>query len=139
MTTKTITHGDPEDKKTVFEVTVGEATVLQGMKRQMLQSESLTFLPEKKGKRQVPDAPEQLGLYLLRRYTWPNCIACTIASSKAVHHEELTFEQFCQLPEQFVADWENAALEKNPHWRLRSMEEEEDQEEKKGEPASSNE
>lgn len=134
MTTKTITH---ETTGGTLEVIVGEATVLQGMKRQMLQSEALAMIQETDGKRQVPDDPEALGLYLLKRYTWPNCIAAALESSKALNHVELTFDRFCHLPEKFVARWEQAVLELNPHWRLSGDTEEEEAEEKKEEPASS--
>jgi len=133
MTTKTITHEAPGK---TLEVTVGEATVLQGMKRQMLQSEALAIIQKEDGSRKVPDDPEALGLYLLKRYTWPNCIAATVGSSKALNHVELTFDRFCQLPEKFVARWEQAALELNSHWRLSGDTEEEEAEEKKEEPAS---
>jgi len=133
MTTKTITH---ETAGGTLEIVVGEATVLQGMKRQMLQSEALAIIQKEDGTRKVPDEPDALGLYLLKRYTWPNCIAATVKSSKALNHMELTFERFCQLPERFVAKWEQAVLELNPHWRLQGDTEEEEAEEKKDEPAS---
>lgn len=47
--------------------------------------------------------------------TWPNCMACLVRSEG--FPLMLTFEEFCQLPEQFVKEWEGAALALNPHWK----------------------
>lgn len=132
----TVTHDDPEN---LLSVTVSEADALQGIKRTVLISEALDTLgprPKKKKQAAGPDLPtgEDWGLFLLRRYTWPACIAAAV-SSKGFDHSTLTFDAFCRMPERFVSAWEAAVLKLNPHWKLQLTEEEE-QEEKKDEGAS---
>lgn len=144
LKTKTVTHEGPGKPLTV---TVSEASALMGMCRSVLISEALTFIgaqqqaekededrPE--GKRRVwTDDDRNLALYLLRRYAWPDCIACTVAS-QGFDHADLTFEDFCELPEVFIGLWQQTARELNPHWAGPQEEEEgeEDEAAKKKEP-----
>lgn len=143
MQQKTVVHERPGES---LSVTVSEATVLQGMKRATLISEAVALL--RTGRPEAEDEPEaedlssdwpegeRLSLHLVRRYTWPTCIACTTAST-GFDHVSLTFDEFCLLSERFVAEWEKAALELNPHWSLRFQEDEDEEaEEKKDEDAS---
>lgn len=121
LITQTVTHkgqGDP------LEVTVSEATALMGMRRSVLISEALTFIraqrdespPEEAAKTTTwADDDASLAIYLLRRYAWPDCIACT-TGSKGLDHTSLTFDEFCELPEVFIGLWQQAARELNPHW-----------------------
>lgn len=156
MQEKTVTHEQPGGSLTV---TVSEADVLTGMQHTMLINEARAMLQAEK-KQEEPDEqdagkPEEksdkdkkdddlplggakLALFLIRRYTWPNCKAPTI-SSKGFDHTTLTFDEFCKLPEAFVAQWEAAALDLNSHWKLQvedEKDEEEQEEEKKGSGAS---
>jgi len=137
MTKWTVTH---EGQGKPLKVLVEEANVLMGMKRTMLAQEARALLlgedaANPDAQINLPDGDE-LALFLLRRHTYPNCIAATV-KSEGFDHTTLTFEEFCLLPDRFVDDWENAALDFNPHWRLIIPDtKEKEAEEKKDEAAS---
>lgn len=131
----TVTHDDPGNP---LSVTVGEATALMGIKRTILISEALDSLgprPKKSkktkkaaGKEKVPTGQEW-GIFLLRRYTWPVCIAAAL-HSEGFDYSALTFKEFSLMPERFVSAWEAAALRLNPHWKLQLTDQEEAEEKK---------
>lgn len=130
METRTITH---KSGGKTYAVTVSEATALQGMRHTIMVSDAIAAI---QSAREVGDdepialAPmtqEELALNMLRRYAWSDCMAC-VTSSKGLDTTQLTFADFCNLPEAFVAKWQQAARELNPHWYAEA---EPDEEEKK--------
>lgn len=129
MKTKTITHdgqGQP------LKVTVREATSLDGMKRSLLINEAIAEIRD--GQQGEPsDNIEIMARSFLRRYTFPNCLACVLETEGL--SLDLDFEEFANLPDVFVGKWEQAALELNSHWQLQASEKDEETEEKKKEPS----
>lgn len=79
------------------------ATALQGMRRTRLIAEALAA-PE-------PD-PDRA---LLRRFSYPDCVAGA-ASVSGVTPWPLDFESFIALPDEFIAQWEQAVYELHPKW-----------------------
>lgn len=137
MEQRTVTH---EGQGKTYEVTVSEATALAGMRHTLMISEALTFIRERRPEADR-DKPvgftalgdDEMALFMLRQYAWPDCMAVAIESN-GFNHQTLTFEEFAQLPEVFVAKWQKAARELNPHWY--TEEEKPDQAEKKDESIS---
>jgi hypothetical protein len=136
LKTKKVTHKGPGEP---LQATMSEASALMGMRRSVLISEALTYIRKQEGEEPQEgesqgwlDNDSNLAVYLLRRYTWPDCIACTVAS-KGFDHQNLTFEEFCQLPEAFIGQWQEAARELNPHWVEKPEEDEQDEAAKKKE------
>lgn len=60
---------------------------------------------------------------LMELHTHPSCVSCsrnfadTDESMDGVTTENMTFEHFATLPEQFVEKWAQAVFEVNPGWR----------------------
>jgi hypothetical protein len=134
METKVVTHDTPGG---TLKATVSEATSLMGMKRSLLISQSLADIREEQDLKEGVDLPDNIDTMArlwLRRYTFPNCMACLIEAEG--FPVDLPFDEFAQMPDRFIARWEEAALSLNPHWRLRSDEEDEE-EAKKKEPSKS--
>lgn len=133
MQTKTVIHdsqGEP------LRATVSEATSLMGMKRSVLISQALADIRDEQGLKEgedLPDNVEIMARLFLRRYTFPNCLACLVEAEGFA--ASLPFEEFSNLPDRFVAEWEEAALSLNSHWKPRT-DEEEKEEIKKKEPSS---
>ncbi len=128
MRTQTVTFGDEANR---LSVTISEANVLQGMQHTLLVTGAISSIQKEDGK--GVDIPEGEGwaVYLVRRHVWPHCRASAV-SAEGFDLTALTLELFLQLPEGFVARWEKAALELNPHWKPEAAEE---PEEKKDESA----
>ena len=95
------------------------------MKRTVLINQAVAGIRAEQGlgdDTELPDDVEVIARSFLRRYTYPNCLACLLeAEGFAV---DLRFEEFAELPDVFVGQWERAAIELNPHWQLRTAEEE---------------
>ncbi len=93
---------DFDNGEVVARVVVSEANVLQGMKRSRLKFEA--------GEIADPD------MRILRLLVYPELIAA--ARSVTINGIEAapSFDDFVQLPEAFVKQWEDAAFECNPHW-----------------------
>lgn len=130
MQTKTVTHADPD-----LQATVSEATALMGMRRNILISRAIAAIkdewdPEEEDE---PSSVEVMAQHFLRRYIYPNCLACLVKAQG--FSSDLSFEEFSDLPDAFVAEWENMALLLNPHWRLQQADEEDEEEAKKKEPS----
>jgi len=134
MRTETVIH---ETQGEPLKATVSEATSLMGMKRSVLISQALADIQDEQGLKKderLPDNVEIMARLFLRRYTFPNCLACLVeAEGFAVN---LAFEDFAKMPDQFIAEWERMALLLNPHWQMRT-DEEEKEEAKKKEPTRS--
>ena len=86
-------------------VTVSEATVLAGMRRGRLRLEARNIA---RGEGDVDRA--------LLRYVYADLIAGA-TTGEGFETWPPDFEEFIQLPEAFVAEWEAAVYELNPHWR----------------------
>jgi hypothetical protein len=84
-------------------VTVARATVLMGMRRTRLASEGL-----------AADETD-LDRRLLRRFTYPDCIAAT-TQAEGIRPWPPSFETFIALPDDFCAQWEAAVYAVNPSW-----------------------
>lgn len=126
MQTKTVTHADPE-----LQVTVSEATALMGMRRNILISRAIAAIRDEWDPKEEdePSSVEVMAQHFLRRYVYPNCLACLVKAQG--FSLDLPFEEFSDLPDAFVAEWENMALLLNPHWRLQADEEDEEEAKKK--------
>lgn len=99
-------------------VTVSRATGLMEIHRGIHVARALVQIKEKLGlqpEEPFPKGFERIIEVCMAQSTWPNCMACLVRSEG--FPLTITFEGFCQLPEQFVARWERAALALNPHWR----------------------
>lgn len=86
---------------------IAPATVLTGFRRGVLQ--------------RLRDADDPNDVALLRRFTWPDLKAATTAGhihwdQGEINVSDLTFEQWIELPEALVVEWENVVYEVNPHW-----------------------
>lgn len=126
MQTKTVTHADPE-----LQAIVSEATALMGMRRNILISRAIAAIRDEwdPKEKDEPSSVEVMAQHFLRRYVYPNCLACLVEAQG--FSPDLSFEEFGDLPDPFVAEWENMALLLNPHWRLQADEEDEEEAKKK--------
>lgn len=134
MQTKTVTY---EGQGHTLKAIVGEATSFRGMQRSILVSQAIADIRDEKdskGDAKLPDNVEVMARFFLRRYIYPTCRACLLEAEG--FSMDLSFEEFGELPDAFVAKWEKAALELNPHWELQAREDEK-AEEKKKEPSES--
>lgn len=84
------------------ELRITAATVRQGVKRSRLRLEA----------RQAGDADPDVAI--LRTFTYPDLTAAT-ASAVGLPWP-LAFDDFLQLPDAWVAEWEQAVYALNPHW-----------------------
>ncbi|MGQ9491726.1 MAG: hypothetical protein ACUVS6_13720 [Anaerolineae bacterium] len=98
LATETVTYHD-------IQITVSEATVLQGTRRGVLRGEALRL--------NVEDEPPER--WLLRVITYPDLVAATVEVRGIPW--PLEFADFCGLPERLVNDWSEAVYRLNPHWR----------------------
>lgn len=104
MQTRTIEHND-------FKLTVSEATTLIGMKRTRLKVEATNA------------GETDVDRHLLRLYPYSDLVAATVAAEGLPW--PLDFESFLALPEQLVAEWEEAVYGLNPHWLPQQSDEQE--------------
>lgn len=83
-------------------IEVGEATVLMGARRSRLRFEA--------------DGENDPDRKLVRLFVYPDLIAAAKAINVSGIDGVPTFDQFLQLPEALVAQWESATFDLNPHW-----------------------
>lgn len=95
MNLTTITDGP-------YSVTVREATVLDGMRRELLRMEG------------VKANEEEEALSILRIVTYPDYTCCLEKSEGLA--KQMTFEEFCKLPQSFADKWGRVVYQKNPHF-----------------------
>lgn len=95
--TETVTH-----KKQLW-VTVSEATVAIGIKRQNLLRQARA------------EAPASFDEQLLRLLVYPDLIAATV-DARGFDDWPISFDDYLALPEQFAYEWERAVYALNPHW-----------------------
>lgn len=87
-----------------FKLHIMRANVLIGMRRTRMRVEGS----------QVDD--DDIDRQLLRAVVYPDLIA-PVASTQGFADWPISFEDFLELPETLVIDWENAVYELNPHWQ----------------------
>lgn len=88
-------------------LTVGRATALVGMRRSIMVYNADSDLKE------TPE-PVDDALRVLRAVTYPDLTACLVASEGIPL--EISFADFCNLPDDLITQWEQATYEVNPHW-----------------------
>ena len=105
MRSETVEHGE-------LSVTVGEATALMGMRRQLLREGA--FEPDKQdAKKRTPSYTDE-AQQIMRLIVYPDYVACMTASVGLP--DPVTFEAFCELPDAFLTRWGIAVYQLNPHW-----------------------
>lgn len=141
MLTKTVEYlverdGDEEGEATIIRLIVGQATVLMGMKRAVLQGSAESWVASRRAKvltdiaAQDDDSadddptagnghsPEILTLMagsLAARILYPDLIACVVEAD-GLDVEALTVDAFLELPDRLINAWDAVVYELNPHW-----------------------
>lgn len=85
-----------------IELEISRATLLMGIRRKQLMEQG----------RQVPDTDAEVHLW--RLFLYPDLVACVSEAKGTVWPP--TFEQFLDMPEELIKDWEVATYQLNPHW-----------------------
>jgi hypothetical protein len=85
-------------------IVVSAANVLQGMKRTRLRN----------ARGDLEGKAEEV--IIASVFTYPDLMAAAREISISGIEGDPTFDQFCQLPEAFVVQWESAVYDLNPHW-----------------------
>jgi len=132
MLTKTVEYlveGD-EAEATSIRLVIGQATVLMGMKRAVLQGSAESWVASQRaevlGDIQTDDdptagnghRPEILVLMagsLAARILYPDLIACVVEAD-GLDVGGLTVDAFLELPDRLTGAWEAVVYELNPHW-----------------------
>lgn len=133
-----------EDERFHVEIKVRRVTVRQGLYRQKLYREAWQEEAEKQ-RGGTMDLEERL-IHLM---SYPTCLGATISVKNLGDDDleklsqDITFEEFLDLPDALVTKWEELAYGANPHWLPtlptavgEEAEEEEDPDRKKDEPES---
>jgi len=96
--------------------TVRQATVFDGMNRSVLLSQMYSTTPSGEDMSEV----ERLRRMLLIR-TYPACLAVTSVINRGDDAilMDMTPEEFLQLPDVLVMQWEEVVFRLNPHWVIR--------------------
>lgn len=89
----------------VVTLTIVRATTRIGVARYLLAGEG----------NRVNETETDEALKILRLIIYPNCISCT--TSVEGMDWPITFDQFVDLPEDFVDKWLEAVYTMNPHWQ----------------------
>jgi hypothetical protein len=131
LQTKTVQLGKGQAGDLPISVTVKEASVLQGMRREMLRmqawrpaakgstdlvEEGSTDLVEEGSTDLVP-AEQDEARQMVRMITYPDCMAGTVGYEGM---EPPDFETFLALPAAIVNPWVAAVYELNPSWSGKS-------------------
>jgi hypothetical protein len=107
-------------------IVLHEATAKDGMYRIVLLQEARQ---KKAGESEGEGEPEEevtvdvlgqvatdLIVQSILRRSYANCLSCMV-EQQGLTAEDLTFEGFSRLPEALVVQWEETALDLNPHWK----------------------
>lgn len=117
---------ETEDRK--YSVTISEASVRMNLKRTLLIEEAQRVhdtkvaLDEARSHRKkvistsTDDAIQDQVDSIIRFFLYPSLVASVI-HQEGFDHWPITFEEFCELPDQFEVLWEEATFEINPHWK----------------------
>ena len=87
-----------------YEILVKEATVIAGMRRSRMRRDG-TMAGEMDNDKRI-----------LLIITYPDLV-CVSEGKKGFAHWPPSFEEFIELPEALVIEWEQIAYELNPHWQ----------------------
>lgn len=87
-------------------VCVSEATALQGMRHTILREEMASRVNE----------GDDSALVYLKRIFYPALISA-VTDYSGFEFWPISFEDFLELPDSFVGEWERATYELNPHWQ----------------------
>ena len=105
-----VTHTTAEGRKT--SVNVHEATIGDKLHRGTMMQDSI---------KQYAGSQSNVLEGVVRYHVFPTCAACSTDLTDSelgdISPDSMTFEQFAQLPEQFVEKWVKAAFDLNPGWR----------------------
>ena len=82
------------------------ATALIGMRRSVLAYQSRSEMKQ--------DEPDE-AVRILRTVTYPDLIA-PVVEQTGFDQWPISFEDFCDLPDDLVVVWERAVYALNPHW-----------------------
>lgn len=113
---KTITY--EHENLGEIELVVGEASVLMGMARTRLS------MMGRAAKEEDPDRA------LLLTFSYPDVIAAT-KSAEGLPSWPLSFDDFLELPESLLVEWEAVVYELNPGWLLTGQKEDGEEAQKK--------
>lgn len=102
---------DGERQVHTYSVTLRSATAEMGMRMTLL---------EEVAKKEAPEIKDYDNLALLasrltQTLLFPKLVACVVAN-EGFEQWPPTYEQFRNLPDKFVGEWERATYELNPHW-----------------------
>lgn len=159
-------HWASGDGDVSVDVTVSEATVLSGLRRQELMALGQRKLKEKSNRyfdwlNERAEQPEEdqtvdrvaeiearnadtdFSMWLCLSIWYPNCVAGTKAIKNGPDAStklslDMGPEEFMNLPERFANDWLLAVQRLNPHWQLGGLQNEEDEEGEASAPATEN-
>lgn len=115
-----------KDGDQAITVTVARANALMGMQRSIASYEGVKDEIDQEAP--GPANPQQQAARVLRSVTYPDLTACTVEARGIPW--PLTFEDFCELPDDFIVHWERAAYQVNPHWNPSGRANEAEQEKK---------
>lgn len=93
-------------------LTLRAATVLDGMRRALLQGRAASYLdaqPENEA-----NGLDMTARGLLVRILYPDLLACVVTASGI--DQDMQPGEFLDLPEPFTDAWQNLVYELNPHW-----------------------
>jgi len=97
-------------------LTINRATVRIGMMRTLLQEKARVAAHERSPEAITDDELwNDIELWSQINF-FPSLIAAT-SDAKGFEEWPPTYEQFLELPELLVMEWESAVFELNPHWR----------------------
>jgi len=91
-------------------LTVTRASTLTGTRRSILIYNALEEMRKAKADGQEPDD----AIMVLKTSTFPSIVAGTKQAEGIPW--PLSFDQFCELPDTLVYQWERAIFDLNPHW-----------------------
>lgn len=100
-----------------YRVVVGEATAKAGMIRSVLAANAL----EEENALGTPGTIEASARRIMHIVLYPALVAAVVEHS-GFDKWPLDFNEFCELPESFVIEWEEATYALNPHWLPRNQE-----------------
>jgi hypothetical protein len=103
-------------------LTITEATSRVGMHRALLIEQARA----EETKKDVPASLIDAASQLLHTVLYPSMIAATVEATGFAKWP-ITFEEYADLPEQLVMQWEDAVFSLNAHWRPKSSQGNEDE------------
>lgn len=139
METKVIQYKDSEFN---VEIVVRKARLIDGIRRTVLIARERALMLAAYGVKPKDDdaketaelqaaaamSGEESYLWVYRMHTYPPCVAATVEiknleGAEVELSKDISPEDFLELPEALVMQWESGVLEINPHWIFRSAKE----------------